>query len=469
MEKLFSKQKYIDRRKALMSKISGGIIILPGNQRSPINYKSNVYRFRQDSNFLYFFGLDSEGLAGVIDVDSGEEIIFGPVYTIDDLIWSGPLEKIEERAMKVGITRTMPVESLKDYLQKALSATRKIHYLPPYRGEKTIWLTGLLDKTVHEIENGFSSDLISAVCSQRIIKDNDEITEIESTLDNITLLQHVMAMKNCRSGIKESLIAGMVEGFGLQHDFILAFPIICSVHGEILHNESHDNILKDGQLMILDEGSESPMHYATDITRTTPVSGKFSRMQSEIYNLVLSMMDSALKLMKPGVPYSYVHQKACETLAGGLVEIGLMKGSPVEIVAAGAHALFFPHGLGHLMGLDVHDMEDLGENNIGYDKDHKRSKQFGTAFLRFGRKLEKGMVLTVEPGIYFIPALINLWKSEKKYESFINYNVLQTYMDFGGIRIEDDVLITGSGNRILGKPIPKTIAEVEETCKKGIQ
>jgi Xaa-Pro aminopeptidase len=465
MERLFSKQKYIDRRKALISKISGGIILLPGNQRSPVNYKSNVYRFRQDSNFLYFFGLDSEGLAGVIDADSGEEIIFGPVFTIDDLIWTGPLEKIEDRAEKVGVTKTMPGDSLKDYLQKALMRKRKIHYLPPYRGEKTILLSELLDKTVTDIESGFSPDLIHAVCSLRVTKDDDEVKEIETTLDNVTRQQHIMAMKNCRPGIKESLIAGMVEGFGLQQDCMLAFPVICSIHGEILHNESHENTLKNGQLMILDMGNESPMHYATDITRTTPVSGKFTQVQAEIYNLVLAMMDSALKLMKPGVSYAFVHQKASETLAKGLTEIGLMKGDPEEIVASGAHALFFPHGLGHLMGLDVHDMEDLGEDNIGYDAEHKRSTQFGTAFLRFGRKLENGIILTVEPGIYFIPTLIDLWKSEKKYESFINYNTLHNYMNFGGIRVEDDVLITSTGNRILGNPIPKTIAEVEETYK----
>jgi Xaa-Pro aminopeptidase len=270
-------------------------------------------------------------------------------------------------------------------------------------------------------------------------------------------------MKNCRPGIKESYIVGLVEGFGFQYDCMLAFPVICSVHGEILHNEYHGNTLKDGQLMILDTGNESPMHYATDITRTIPVSGKFTQMQAEIYNLVLAMMDSALQLMRPGVSYTFVHKKASETLAKGLTDIGLMKGNPEEIVAAGAHALFFPHGLGHLMGLDVHDMEDLGEDNIGYDDEHKRSTQFGTSFLRFGRKLEKGIILTVEPGIYFIPALIDLWKGEKKYESFINYNVLTKYKTFGGIRIEDDVLITSTGNRILGKPIPKTITEVEET------
>ncbi len=465
MERLFSKQKYIDRRKTLISKISGGIILLPGNQRSPVNYKSNVYRFRQDSNFLYFFGLDSEGLAGVIDVDSGEEIVFGPVFTIDDLIWTGPLEKIEDRAEKVAVTKTMPDNSLKDYLQKALMRNRKIHYLPPYRGEKTILLSELLDKTVTDIENGFSPDLIHAVCSLRIIKDDDEVKEIETTLDNVTRQQHIMAMNNCRPGIKESLIAGMVEGFGLQQDCMLAFPVICSVHGEILHNESHENTLKNGQLMILDMGNESPMHYATDITRTTPVSGKFTQVQAEIYNLVLAMMDSSLRLMKPGISYAYIHQKASETLAEGLIDIGLMKGDPEEVVASGAHALFFPHGLGHLMGLDVHDMEDLGEDNIGYDDEHKRSTQFGTAFLRFGRKLEKGIILTVEPGIYFIPTLIDLWKSEKKYESFINYNALHNYMNFGGIRVEDDVLITSTGNRILGKPIPKTIVEVEETYK----
>lgn len=463
MEKLFSKQKYTDRRRALMSKISGGIIFLPGNHRSPINYKSNVYRFRQDSNFLYFFGLDSEGLAGVIDVDSGEEIIFGPVFTMDDIIWTGPLEKIEDRAEKTGVKKILPIGNLKDYLQKASREKRKVHYLPPYRGERTIWLSELLDKTVADIENGFSLDLIKAVGSLRIVKDDDEIKEIETTLDNITSQQHITAMKNCMPGIKESHVVGIVEGFGFQYDCMLAFPVICSVHGEILHNESHENTMKNGQLMILDTGNESPMHYATDITRTTPVSGKFTRMQAEIYNLVLEMMNSALKLMKPGVSYAFIHKKASETLARGLTDIGLMKGNPEEIVASGAHALFFPHGLGHLMGLDVHDMEDLGEDNIGYDEEYKRSIQFGTSFLRFGRKLEKGIILTVEPGIYFIPALIDLWKSEKKYESFINYNVLHKYKNFGGIRIEDDVLITSAGNRVLGNPIPKTIAEVEET------
>ena len=465
MDILFPKEKYINRRQNLKSKISSGIILLPGNHRSPINYKGNVYRFRQDSNFLYFFGLDSEGLAGVIDVDSGEEIIFGPVFTMDDLIWSGPQEKTKDRAEKVGVSKTLPIDKLKDYLQKALREKRKIHFLPPYRGERAIWLSELLDKTIADIENGISLDLISAVGSLRLIKDDDEVKEIDTTLENITRLQHIMAMKNCRPGIKESLIVGMIEGFGFQYGCMLAYPVICSIHGEILHNESHENTLKEGQLMILDAGNESPMHYATDITRTIPVSRKFTQMQAEIYNLVIAMMDIPLSLMKPGVSWAFVHQKAAETLAAGLTDIGIMNGNPKEIVASGAHALFFPHGLGHLMGLDVHDMEDLGEDNIGYDEEHKRSNQFGTSFLRFGRNLEKGIVITLEPGIYFIPSLIDLWKKEKKFESYINYHILDKYMNFGGIRVEDNILITGKGNRILGKPIPKTIAEVEETCK----
>jgi Xaa-Pro aminopeptidase len=461
LEKLFSKEKYLTRRKALKEKISSGLIFIPGNNNTPMNYAGNAYQFRQDSSFLYFFGLSSPELAGIIDVDSGEETLFGTEWSIDDYIWDGKSEKLEERAAKIGVVHVLNNDKLIDTIKKAVASGRKIHYLPPYRGERTIWLSELLDIPVPLVAKQASIELVKAVISLRSVKDIDEIQEIENTLTHVTSRIFDMAFKMAMAGVSEVEILAMSEGIALAHGHRMAYPVICSVNGQFLHNESYNNTLKEGDLLLLDAGSESPMHYATDITRTIPVSGKFASLQKEIYSLVLDMMQKAFELMKPGIPYSFVHRKVCETLADGLIALQLMKGNAEEIVNEGAHALFFPHGLGHLLGLDVHDMEDLGEEFTGYDDEFKRSRQFGTKFLRYAKKLLRGTVITVEPGIYFNPVLIDLWAKEKRFTQYINYANIEKYRVLGGIRIEDNVLITQTGNRILGNPIPKTLVEIE--------
>jgi Xaa-Pro aminopeptidase len=461
METLFNKEKYIARRKALNDKISSGLIFIPGNNSAPMNYVGNCYPFRQDSNFLYFFGLNSPELAGIIDVESGEEILFGPVFSIDDYIWDGKSEKLEDRAAQIGITHVLNISKLNDVIKKAVDSDRKVHYLPPYRAEKTMLLSELLGIPLTLVLEQASAVFVKTVISLRSVKDSDEIQEIENTLNQVTSRIFDMAFKMAMPGVSEIEILAMAEGIALAHGHRMAYPVICSVNGQFLHNESYDNKLKEGDLLLLDAGSESPMHYATDITRTIPVNGKFSSLQKDFYSLVLAMMQKAFELMKPGVPYSFVHRKASEVLAEGLIHLGLMKGNAEEIVNEGAHALFFPHGLGHLLGLDVHDMEDLGEEFTGYNEEFKRSKQFGTGFLRYAKNLQEGTVITVEPGIYFNPVLIDLWANEKRFDQYINYSSLEKYRNFGGIRIEDNVLITINSNRILGNPIPKKISDVE--------
>ena len=462
MEKLFSAQKYIDRRNALKKKISSGIVLLPGNTHTPYNYSSNPYPFRQDSSFLYFFGINAPSLIGVIDVDSGKEYLFAPAHTTDDLIWEGPVRSFNLRAQRVGVLNTDAPEKCEQLITEAQKQNRKIHFLPPYRSEATLWLMQMLNLSKNEVKAAASEQLIKAVITLRTKKDTDEIAEIENTLNAVTFHVHTNAIRMAQPGIKETDIMAMVENIGLTNKARPAYPVICTINGQYLHNESYNNTLKEGQLLLLDAGIESPMHYATDITRTFPVSKQFTQQQKEIYQLTLDMQQTAFSLMKPGVAYSYVHQKVSETLATGLVSLGLMQGSPQEIVEKGAHALFFPHGLGHLMGLDVHDMENLGESYTGYDEQHIRSELFGTQNLRFGKKLLEGITITVEPGIYFIPALIELWQKEKKFDEHINYMNIAPYLHFGGIRIEDNILITNSGNRILGDPIPKTIKDIED-------
>ncbi|HEY9124506.1 MAG TPA: aminopeptidase P family protein, partial [Bacteroidales bacterium] len=464
MERLFNKEKYIQRRKQLKEKVGFGVIFMPGNFHLSMNYPANPLRFRQDSNFLYFFGLDSPELAGVIDVDNDEELLFGPEFSVDDLIWTGQVEMFDQRAFKVGVSKVFSYSKLERYIKKTVEEKRKIHFLPPYQGEKKIVLSEMLGFPVAKLKEQASDVLIKAVVAIRSKKDADEVDEIEYALNNITAEIYRQCMSVIRPGIKESEFASIAEGYALKHNCRLAYPAICTVNGQYLHNESYDNILKDGQLLLIDAGSESPMHYASDITRTIPVSKKFNTQQKEIYLLVLDMQQKALSLMKPGVPYSFVHKNACEVLVKGMIQLGLMKGNVAEVVEAGAHALFFPHGLGHLLGLDVHDMEDLGEANTGYDETYKRSQQFGTRFLRYGKELHEGIVITVEPGIYFIPELIDQWKSESRYSQFINYAALEKYKNFGGIRIEDNVLITNDNYKILGNLIPKSVFDVEAAC-----
>jgi Xaa-Pro aminopeptidase len=458
---MFQTTLYKERRAKLKTLVKSGLLFFMGNNDSPMNYPANTYAYRQDSTFLYFFGLSMPGLSAVIDIDSGKEIIFGNDNDIDDIIWMGPQPSIKELAATVGVEETSPVASLSQILSSAQNSGRKIHYLPPYRAENMLRLFSILGIHPDHQKEKSSVEFVEAVVSLRNIKDSYEIEHLDSIMD-VAWLMHTTAMRMARPGIYEREIAGAMEGIALANGGAVSFPVILSKRGETLHNHHHGNILNKGDLMLADAGFQSAMGYATDHTRTIPVGGEFSVMQKEIYQIVLNANNAGIENARPGVTYQSVHLTAARTIASGLKELGLMKGDVDEAVAAGAHALFFPHGLGHMMGLDVHDMEDLGENLVGYGKEVTRSGQFGTAYLRLGRTLKPGFVLTVEPGIYFIPALIDLWKSEGKHSAFIQYDKVELYRNFGGIRLEDDLLITDSGNRLLGKKrIPIEPSDVE--------
>jgi len=461
---MFHSEIYKKRREILKKKFSSGLLLFPGNDETPMNYPANVYPFRQDSSFLYYWGLDAPGLAAVIDVDNDREILFGNDLSVDDIVWMGPQPSVAERATQVGVTHSESVAKLEKRLHDAISSGRRIHFLPQYRGENVKKLAAWLGIRPEFLNRYASPELRKAVIAQRSIKEEQEIVEIEKALD-ITREMHLQAMKLTKPGKFEQEVSGQVEGIALSNAGRLSFPIIFSVHGETLHNEFHGNRMRSGDLVVHDAGAEAPSHYAGDITRSFPVSGTFSQKQRSIYELVLKTQLTAIEAIRPGFPYRDVHLLAAKVMATGLKELGLMKGDVNEAVAEGAHALFFPHGLGHMMGLDVHDMEGLGEDWVGYDNEITRSDQFGLAYLRLGKRLKPGYVLTAEPGIYFIPALIDQWKAAKKFTDFIDYDRVETYKDFGGIRIEDDVLVTDNGHRVLGKPIPKTVEDVEEQMR----
>jgi Xaa-Pro aminopeptidase len=460
---MFKSEVYTKRREELHKKMKTGLALFIGNTESPMNYPANTYHFRQDSDFLYYFGLDIPGFAAVMDFDSGKDWIYGNDADLDDIIWMGPQPLIKDLALKCGVLNTSTAAKLETTIKDALSKKRKVHFLPPYRGESKMILGSLLKENPCQMKTLASIDLIKAVISMRSIKEKIEIDEIEKAVD-IAYEMHVAAMRMCKQGTKEQDIFGTIEGIALAKGGGTSFPIILSINGQTLHNHAHGYVLKKGRMMVTDAGAETNMHYASDITRTTPVGGKFSSQQKEIYEIVLKANTEAIKAAKPGISNRDLHFMACRIIASEMKELGLMKGDVDAAVSAGAHTLFMPHGLGHMMGLDVHDMESLGENYIGYNDEVKRSDQFGTAFLRFALPFKPGHVFTVEPGCYFIPELINLWKAEGKFKDFINYSKLDSFLSIGGIRIEDDVLITEKGHKVLGKPIPKTVKEVEAIC-----
>lgn len=458
---MFDKNTYTNRRELLRKKCTNGVLFFPGNDESAMNYSANTYPFRQDSTFLYFFGIDLPGHAALIDLDSGEEIVYGNNLEIDDIIWMGTQALVSENAAKAGVTITKPLNDLKIDIQKALKLNRPVKILPPYRGDQKVFVSEILDISLNQISKFISEEFIKAVISLREVKDADEINEIEFAAD-VAYRMHTTMMKMAHPGTWEREIVGQMEGISLSNGGMLSFPIILSVDGQTLHNHSHGNLLNGGRILVSDAGCESPMHYASDFTRSVPVGGRFSQRQKEIYEIVLAANVTTIQNIKPGIFNRDLHFMAARIVTEGLKSIGLMKGDTEEAVQQGAHALFFPHGLGHMLGLDVHDMENLGENYVGYDEEVTRSKQFGTAYLRLAKRLKPGFVFTIEPGIYFIPALIDLWRKENKFDNFINYAKLETYKDFGGIRIEDDVLVTENGGRVLGKPIPKTVDEIEK-------
>ena len=462
---MFETSVYKNRRARLKEKVKSGLVLILGNGEAPANYTDNTYKFRQDSSFLYFFGLNQPGFAGVIDIDSGDEYIFGNDVDMDDIIWMGPQPSVKDMAARVGVSKTAPFARLADCMKTAISQGRRIHFLPPYRFRNMLLLEELLSIRPALVKNYASLELIKAVVDLRSVKEPCEIEEITKAC-NIGYEMHTAAMRNCKPGVKEQYIAGLIEGIAASYGSMVSFPVILSQNGETLHNHDHSQILQEGRMMLTDAGAEEVSHYCSDFTRTVPVGGKFLTRQKEVYNIVLAANNKAIEIAKPGVTYQYVHLEVCKVLAQGLKDLGLMKGDVNEAVAAGAHALFMPHGLGHMMGLDVHDMEDLGQIYVGYDDETRPIDQFGTSSLRMGRRLQEGFVITDEPGCYFIPALIDQWRAQGMHKEFLNYDKIETFKDFGGIRLEDDILIIPGGSRFLGdKRTPITVEEVEEIMR----
>ena len=462
---MFETSVYKNRRARLKEKVKSGLVLILGNGEAPANYTDNTYKFRQDSSFLYFFGLNQPGFAGVIDIDSGDEYLFGNDVDMDDIIWMGPQPSVKDMAARAGVSKTATFARLADCMKTAISQGRRIHFLPPYRFRNMLLLEELLGIRPALVKNYASLELIKAVVDLRSVKEPCEIEEITKAC-NIGYEMHTAAMRNCKPGVKEQYIAGLIEGIAASYGSMVSFPVILSQNGETLHNHDHSQILQEGRMMLTDAGAEEVSHYCSDFTRTVPVGGKFLTRQKEVYNIVLAANNKAIEIAKPGVTYQYVHLEVCKVLAQGLKDLGLMKGDVNEAVAAGAHALFMPHGLGHMMGLDVHDMEDLGQIYVGYDDETRPIDQFGTSSLRMGRRLQEGFVITDEPGCYFIPALIDQWRAQGMHKEFLNYDKIETFKDFGGIRLEDDILIIPGGSRFLGdKRTPITVEEVEEIMR----
>jgi len=457
MNPLFPSNTYRDRRNNVSAAFSHGVAVFLSNGESPANYPANSYHYRQDSNFLYFFGLSLPNIIGVIDFEKNRSFLFGDDYTIDDIIWMGDQPKLIDLAAQVAVNEVRPISELASFLKN-----KPVHFTPPYRAENRIELARLLNKKLDELTP--SIDLIKKIVSLREIKSPEEIVQMEEA-NEIGVLMHKMVMKYCKPGITEKELFGMAEGIALCMGNGTSFPIILSQNGQTLHNHDHSLILEDGRLLVMDAGAENMMNYCSDHTRTLPVAGTFSALQREIYEMVYQANMAAIANCKPGIQNIENHRIAVTILTEGLQKIGLMKGNLEESVALGAHALFMPHGLGHQVGLDVHDMEDLGENFVGYDETIQRSKIFGWGSLRMAKTLRPGHVISVEPGIYFIPHLIDMWKKEKRFEPFINYEKVETYRNFGGIRIEDCVLITEEGHRVLGTHLPKSLTEIETILK----
>ena len=456
---MFNKETYINRRKQLKKQVDSGILLFLGNEESSMNYLDNTYRFRQDSSFLYYFGLDYPGLVGIIDLDEGKDYIFGDDLTIDHIVWMGSQPTIKERSEKAGIENTGQMSEMLELLKSAKQKNRKIHFLPAYRPEHQIKLHNWLDIPINDTKKHSSIYLIVAVGEQRNIKSAEEIEQLEQVV-SVTSDMHLAAMRFAKPGMSEAQVAAKVHEVAQAAGGDISFPIIATINGQTLHNHYHGNTIKEGDLFLLDAGAENELRYAGDMSSTFPVSPKFTERQKEIYQIALNAHNAAIEALKPGINFKEIHFTAARTIFDGLKELGFTKGNTEEAIYEGAHALFFPCGTGHLMGLDVHDMENLGEQYVGYAGEPK-STLFGLKSLRLGRELKPGYVLTIEPGIYFIPELIDFWKSQNKFTEFINYDKVEEYKGFGGTRNEENILITDNGYKILGKPLAKTIEEVE--------
>lgn len=463
---MFKKEVYIKRREKLRETVGSGLILLLGNDESPMNYADNPFHFHQDSSFKYFFGLDFPSLAGVMDCDTGEDIIFGDDLTVEDFVWMGPQPTILERASAYGIMSAEPLHKLAELLQKARSGDRTIHFLPPYRPENKIKLFELLGITPAESHDESSIELVRAVIAQRNYKSPLEVEELRKAAD-ISVDMHRTAMRMAAPGVTEAEITAAVNYAAEKVGARISFPIIGTINGQTLHNHYHGNTLRSGQMFLLDAGAEIESGYAADLSSTVPVDPHFTQVQRDIYNITLDSHNTSISMLKPGIAFKEVYLESARVIVRGLKDMGLMKGDVDDAVTNGAHALFFPCGLGHMMGMDVHDMEDLGEIYVGWDG-KERPKQFGIKSLRLGRKLEPGFVLTIEPGIYFIPELIDQWQKEGTNKDFLNFDKINRFRDFSGIRNEEDFLITETGYELLGKPKPKSIEDVEAERAKDL-
>ena len=461
---MFTPDMYRARRARLKKDLGSGLLLFLGNDEVGVTYMANTYPFRQDSTFLYFWGVDQPGLAALIDIDQDAETLFGDDQTMADVVWSGPLPTLAERGAPAGITAYAPAKALADRVGAAIREGRRVHFLAPYRAEHSEKLASLLGLQAHVARDYRSEPFHAAVIAQRSHKTPEEIADLDHAVD-ISREMYATAMRAAQPGRKEYEIVAEIARVAIARGGRFSFQPICSVHGETLHNPFYRNELKAGDVMILDSGAETASYNASDITRTIPIGGAFTPQQRLIYEMVLRAQLVAIAAVTPGKRYLDVHLLAARSFATDLKAAGLMKGDVDEAVAAGAHALFFPHGLGHMLGMDVHDMENLEERMVGYRKGLERSTQFGLGYLRLARELEPGFVITVEPGLYFIPALIDQWKAEGTHTAFINFAEVDKFRDARGYRIEDDVLVTDAGNRVLGPPIPKTVADVEAACR----
>jgi Xaa-Pro aminopeptidase len=457
---MFSKETYIKRRQELKKNVGSGLLLFLGNEETGMSYRDNLYSFRQDSCFLYYFGVDAASLHAIIDVDNDEEIIFGDELTIDDIVWTGPKEALVDKAAKVGIQVVKPNSAISGYLKNIQSRKQQIHFLPPYRGEHSLKLLDWLNISPNEAAQNASVKLIKAIVSMRSYKSQEEIIEIEKAVDT-SVDMHLEFMRITRPGMTEKEVAGRLQSIAIGQGGDISYPIILTVNGEILHTHTRDLVMLDGQMSLCDAGAETAMHYCGDLTRTIPTGKRFTTIQKEMYEIVLNAQVSAVAACKPGILFKDVHALASTKLLEGLKSVGIIKGDPAEAFANDVHTLFFQCGLGHMMGLDVHDMENLGEQYVGYTDDLKKGTTFGWKSLRLGRALEPDFVVTVEPGLYLIPTLIDRWKAENKLSQFIDYHQLEKFRDFTGIRIEDDLVITESGNRVLGKELVKEVEGVE--------
>lgn len=464
---MFSPSTYSSRRARLAELMPDSLLLFLGNDDAPFNYRDNQYRFRQDSTFLYLFGLDSQGLAALMDTASGHATLFGDDVSMDDIVWTGPMPTLSERASLVNVSHAAPASALPEAIRRASLGGRQVHYVPPYRGDTVLRLSELLGKSEAQVKAQPSERLIKAMVKLRSAKEKCEIEDMDRQM-GFGYNMHTAAMRMAREGYSENDIMARLEFEALRGGGPVSFPTICTIHGETLHNHGYLNSLENGKLLLVDAGCESPNHYATDNTRTTPVGGRFSLRQREIYDIVLAANNAVIREARPGVLYRDMHMLASRVIIDGLKDLGLMRGDTDEALAAGAQALFMPHGIGHMLGLDVHDMESYGEDFVGYDEESgPRDGQFGLSALRMARRLEEGFCVTDEPGIYFIPELIDRWRAAGLCADFVNFQRLEAYKDFGGIRIEDDIVITASGCRVMGcRRLPATVEQVEAEAQK---